>query len=256
MIIEFGNFDNFHLYVFLGRYYNFQRLAKWSELFYQLLGLTVFLSLIQLIHLLRFNRRMSMLSQTLNKASRDMGAFSLIFLIILISYSLLAFLMFGAVLQEYSTFITCIESQVALILGSFHFGKIRAANPAFGPVFFFTYVLIMVFALMNMFVTIINETFSAIKENLAKQSNEHELLEFIWDRFQAWSGIHVSSWLSKIGTDKERGKNTAIEYHVVLLEDITDMNQYFLLWLGHVLLKSSLNSALFIKYLISPLIEF
>ena len=44
-----------------------------TELLHGFIGVVVFLSLIKLIHMLRFNRKIGMLAATLKAAARDMG---------------------------------------------------------------------------------------------------------------------------------------------------------------------------------------
>ena len=41
-----------------------------------------------------------------------------------------------------------------------------------------------------MFLTILNESFAAVRADIAKQSNEHEMVEFIIQRFRQWTGLN------------------------------------------------------------------
>ena len=63
-----------------GAYFNFQPLAFMTELLHGFIGVLVFLNLIKLIHMLRFNRKIGMLAATLKAAARDMGTGLLIIL--------------------------------------------------------------------------------------------------------------------------------------------------------------------------------
>ena len=51
-----------------------------TELLHGFIGVLVFLNLIKLIHMLRFNRKIGMLAATLKAAARDMGTGLLIIL--------------------------------------------------------------------------------------------------------------------------------------------------------------------------------
>lgn len=57
-----------------------------------------------------------------------------------------------------------------------------------GPVFCFLYIFFVFFVLLNMFVTILSETFSAVRQDVTQQSNDYEILEFMWSRFWEWVG--------------------------------------------------------------------
>jgi polycystin 2 len=65
-----------------------------------------------------------------------------------------------------------------IILGDFDFNSLEAANRVLGPMFFLTYVFIVFFVLLNMFIAIINDTYAEIKEELANEKSEIELGAF------------------------------------------------------------------------------
>jgi lipoate-protein ligase A len=54
-------------------------------------------------------------------------------------------------------------------------------------VFFF--VVGVTFIVVNMFVSILNETFATVREDLSKQPNEHEIISFMISRFKKFTGI-------------------------------------------------------------------
>jgi len=55
---------------------------------------------------------------------------------------------------------------------------------------FFLYMIVVFFILLTMFVTIIIEAFSAVRDDISKQSNEHEMVDFIIMKFKQWTGIN------------------------------------------------------------------
>ena len=175
-----------------GAYYNFQRLALWSEVLGYIIAFVVFLGIIKIIYILRFNRRMSLLASTLKNAGKEMRTFSVVFFITISAYSQLAYVVFGSHLASYNNFMTTLESLLSLLLGSFDYEELATANPYLGPFFFFSFILLMVFMLTNMFVSIINDTFSAVKEDVNLQSNEYELLDFMLGRFEAMTGLKLT----------------------------------------------------------------
>ena len=60
------------------------------------------------------------------------------------------------------------------------------------PRCFSRYVLVMMFVMVNMFVTIINDTFAAVQHDIAKQSNDYEIVEFMLQRLEQLTGLPVS----------------------------------------------------------------
>ncbi|MEO1019807.1 MAG: hypothetical protein AAFY56_19265, partial [Pseudomonadota bacterium] len=63
------------------------------------------------------------------------------------------------------------------------------ANPTLGPLFFLAYVISVALILINMFVTILNEAFSDVRDDLTKQMNDYEIVEFVIRRLKSWTGV-------------------------------------------------------------------
>ncbi|EDO36967.1 predicted protein, partial [Nematostella vectensis] len=82
-------------------------------------------------------------------------AFLLLFL-----YKQFGFVVFGISMDSYASFQGTMASLMGLTLGDFDFDELKQANRLFGPMFFFSYVLVVLFILMNVFLSIIVETFN------------------------------------------------------------------------------------------------
>uniref|UniRef100_A0A452E8T8 Polycystin-2-like protein 1 n=1 Tax=Capra hircus TaxID=9925 RepID=A0A452E8T8_CAPHI len=70
-------------------------------------------------------------------------------------------------------------TQFRIILGDFDYNAIDNANRILGPVYFVTYVFFVFFVLLNMFLAIINDTYSEVKEELAGQKDELQLSDLL-----------------------------------------------------------------------------
>ncbi|CAH3175942.1 unnamed protein product [Porites evermanni] len=69
------------------------------------------------------------------------------------------------------------------------FTEMRDTNRILGPLFFFGFMFMMSFVLINMFLSIVVDSFLVVKHDNDKQSNEYEIVDFIIERFKLWSGI-------------------------------------------------------------------
>ena len=65
-----------------------------------------------------------------------------------------------------------------IILGDFNFHELEEANRILGPTYFVLYVFFVFFVLLNMFLAIINDTYSEVKADIASQQNEFEMADF------------------------------------------------------------------------------
>ncbi len=170
----------------------------WSDILATITATVVFFSIVKLIFILRFNRRISMLASTLKHSAKDMATFSIVFSIVMAAYSSFAYVTLGGKLADYATFLTTIQSLFAMILGSFNYEEITRAHPILGPIFFFSFVVVMMFILLNMFLSIINDTFTQVKADANKQSNDYEIIDFMFARFQTFTGLNISKAIEKM----------------------------------------------------------
>ncbi len=60
----------------------------------------------------------------------------------------------------------------------FVFIAIVEAHRILGPIFFITYVFFVFFVLLNMFLAIINDTYSEVKSDLSTQKSEFQLGDY------------------------------------------------------------------------------
>lgn len=149
-----------------------------------IIGIIVFLSFLKLFRLLRFNRRMSLLQQVLKRCFTQLISFLFMFALAFLAFALLACLVFGQAMEGFGTFLTSCASLMDTILGKFTLKGMMEANRIIGPIFFYTYTISMVFVLINMFLSIINDAFTEVRSDVEKQSNEYEIVDFMIHRLK------------------------------------------------------------------------
>ncbi|XP_072168153.1 polycystin-2-like protein 1 [Diadema setosum] len=193
---------SFYLYrLFIGRrlvnqyredpesFMNFQYIAHWDLMYGYMTGLVVFIANLKFMKLLRFNRRLLLLSMTLKSAGYDILHYLVVFGIVFMAFSTMAFAMYNAYLVSFSSFGATIETLFSTLLGKFKFHEMLQASRYLGPVFFFCYVVVIMFICLNMFLSIINEAFTQVRLENARAENELEIVDFMMDRFKKWVGL-------------------------------------------------------------------
>ncbi|CAH8572053.1 unnamed protein product [Schistosoma mattheei] len=178
---------------------NFQMLSIWQVNFNFAISITVFLAWVKLFKYISFNKTMTQLSSTLGSCAKDLAGFAIMFFIVFFSFAQLGYLAFGTQAKDFSSFITVVYTLFRIILGDFDFNALETANRVFGPIYFIVYVFFVFFVLINMFIAIINETYSSVKSDLEKQPNEFEMKDFLKDRMR--------SMLEKLKIKKKRIEN-------------------------------------------------
>ena len=71
-------------------------IGVWDEVAAFMLAIVVFLATLKFINMLKFNRRMGMLTDTIRLAAKDMKAFVITFFIYFFAFAQLAYLLFGS----------------------------------------------------------------------------------------------------------------------------------------------------------------
>ncbi|XP_077381298.1 polycystin-2 [Festucalex cinctus] len=157
----------------------FEPLANLQLQFNNVVAVIVFFSWVKLFKFINFNKTMSQLTGTMSRCAKDLVGFAIMFFIIFLAYAQLAYLLFGTQVNDFSTFQASIFTQFRIILGDFEFSEIEEANPVLGPIYFTTFVFFIFFILMNMFLAIINDTYSEVKADMSQQRSDMEMSDLI-----------------------------------------------------------------------------
>lgn len=169
-------------------YADFEFLGRWQSIFTNVTAIAVFLAWIKVFKYISFNKTMTQLSSTLSRCAKDVGGFTIMFLIIFFAYAQLGYLIFGTQIKDFSSIGSCIFTLFRIVLGDFDFHELEAANRILGPTFFMTYVFVVFFVLLNMFLAIINDTYSEVKADIANQKSEFEISDYFKKGYEKMVG--------------------------------------------------------------------
>eukprot|EP00095_Tigriopus_kingsejongensis_P002369 maker-scaffold579_size130606-snap-gene-0.31 protein:Tk02369 transcript:maker-scaffold579_size130606-snap-gene-0.31-mRNA-1 annotation:"pkd2 " len=161
------------------QYADFTSLGSWSKQNNNAVAICVFFAWIKLFKYISFNKTMTQLSSTLSRCAKDVAGFGVMFFIVFFAFAQLGYLLFGTQVKDFSSFADAIFTLLRTILGDFDFSAIEQANRVLGPIFFLSYVFFVFFVLLNMFLAIINDTYSEVKAEIAGQKNEFEIGDYM-----------------------------------------------------------------------------
>lgn len=157
---------------------DFEFLSYWQVHYNEAIACTVFLAWVKVFKYISFNKTMTQLSTTLASCAKDLAGFAVMFFIIFLAFAQLGYLIFGTQVKDFSCFEYAVYTLFRIILGDFDFTSLEEANRVLGPIFFILYVFFVFFVLLNMFLAIINDTYSEVKSDLANQKNEFEMGDY------------------------------------------------------------------------------
>jgi len=174
-------------------YVKFQYVGYWNEMFSYMIGFLCFLSSIKFLKLLRFNRKISMLSATLKHSAKGLLHFGIIFGVVFLAFAQLFYLTYMHIDIDYSSFVSSIVASILMMMGKFNIYSMTMVEPVLTQIFVLLFVVTVTFIIVNMFVSILNETFTAVRTDMAKQGNDYEIVDFMMVRFKKWTGIGGSA---------------------------------------------------------------
>ncbi|KAK9893003.1 hypothetical protein WA026_023214 [Henosepilachna vigintioctopunctata] len=142
-------------------------------------AITLFFVFIRFFKYLNFNKTMGQLNDTLKKCAVDVLGFSIMFFIIFFAYAELGFLIFGSQVKEFRTFGHSMFTLLRTILGDFDYEAIEDAHRVLAPIYFLSYIFLVFFVLLNMFLAIINDTYADVKTEIAITPSELQMTDYL-----------------------------------------------------------------------------
>ncbi|XP_078267422.1 polycystin-2-like protein 2 [Rhinoraja longicauda] len=166
-----------HLLKNSNSYPNLYFLAYWQNRYNIIIAFTVFIAWIKIFKYISFNMTMAQLATTLSRCAKGIIGFAIMFFIVFFGYAQLGYLIFGTQVENFHTFGNCIFTQFRIILGDFDFREIEEANRILGPIYFITFVFSLFFVLLNVFLAIINDTYSEVKDDKSLQYVDFDIYD-------------------------------------------------------------------------------
>ncbi|CAO1427444.1 unnamed protein product [Diamesa hyperborea] len=185
------------------RLFSFDVLSFWQLVYVNCLGICLFLIWIKVLKYINFNTTMKQFGNTLARSAKDLLGFAFMFVIVFVAFAQLGFILFGTENRDFRTFTDSVFTLMRTILGDFDYLAIEKANRTLGPIFFICYIFFVFFVLLNMFLAIINDTYSDVKSN-SQPEDDGPLAAFIKNKFNKL--FHKNernvSWISEELSDQ------------------------------------------------------
>ncbi|XP_022801665.1 polycystin-2-like [Stylophora pistillata] len=155
-------------------------IVLWSELEIYLLAFVIFIVTMKFLRLIRFNRHICQMIATIQRSVNHLFSFFVVFVAIILAYTQLGLLVFGAAVPAYSSFFQAMRAVCQMILGGeSHFHELKATSRFVGPLFVFCYMLSMSMIMLNMFLAILNDSYEEVKDVQGDSFEDAELGEFM-----------------------------------------------------------------------------
>jgi len=134
----------------------------------------VFLCFFKFFKFFVLNRKMNALWCTFSRASTDLAIFLFMFSLIFMGFSIMANNIFGADLYGYRGLANASTQLMLTLLGQFDLEELTNVNSMWAPIFFASFMIMMFFIMLNVFLAILNDAYSSVQEDVKKEAEYEE----------------------------------------------------------------------------------
>ncbi|CAD7941272.1 unnamed protein product [Amoebophrya sp. A120] len=147
----------------------FFQAAKKQDLFVATAALNVVFIFFRLLKFFRTAGRMTVIFQSLAGGFKDISWFFLLFFVIFWGFVLAGNLFFGRYHKEFSNLSDGLLEVYEMILGNYAFSLLSAADPTMAPVFFFPFLMLFYYLLMNVFFAVMDKNFQHFDKEYTRE---------------------------------------------------------------------------------------
>lgn len=132
----------------------------------------ILLAYIKIFKYVRLSPRLAILLESLARSYEDLKSFSVLFAMVFMAYAISCWVAFGRDLESFKDLTSSVYFLISVILGEVSFNQLRESNQYLGPFLFISYVLVVLFTLVNIFICIVCNAHAAVREEGEQEDDE------------------------------------------------------------------------------------
>ena len=148
---------------------------------------------LRVLEFLQYNARLGVLTETMSASIRDLCALVLIFIIILMSYSVGHTLLWGNVVY-YRSVATCMQTLTLILMSgdTRQYKEQEQEHSWLAPFFFATYVVLANIVVLNMVISVITGSFKMVQDEMQRGKSWspvvlfHDAKKYVMHQVDAW----------------------------------------------------------------------
>ena len=158
---------------------NLQYLSYCNDLLIDFMGFCAAFGTIRFIKLLRFNKKIIVFALAFSSSLKELVSFLLIFFFFWLAFVQAIYLIFNDKSVQFATIVSCMETLFQLILGKFQVASMLSTHAFLGSLFYIAYNIMIVFLLINIFVSILIDNYNLVRKNNELDLNDPNVFEYI-----------------------------------------------------------------------------
>jgi hypothetical protein len=132
-------------------------------------------------HILRYNATIAVFGAVIMSSVNTMAAMLVNFALLMGAFVTLCHVWFQTLSEEYQSIMSTSIALSEAFLGKFDFTQIVSKHGILGGIILLSYLIVMMFLIMNMFVAVLNEVLIAVQNDPKTIPKDHEVIEYFMD---------------------------------------------------------------------------
>ena len=163
---------------------HFHAALDWAGLENASIAVAIFMVTVKLLNLIRFNPHVIYLFSSFRQSVGYQLSYVGFFLLVFNAFVASGMQFFGGIVLDYSSYRQAVISQFEFLLGrAVPLEDLRNEKPFIGPTFAFLYMLSTTVFMINMLISVLNESYTDAKTQAEESAEELEMAHFIEERF-------------------------------------------------------------------------
>eukprot|EP00299_Pterocystis_sp_00344_P014054 c6950_g1_i1.p1 GENE.c6950_g1_i1~~c6950_g1_i1.p1 ORF type:complete len:1010 (-),score=269.80 c6950_g1_i1:99-3128(-) len=185
-----------------------------------LCGVTFFFCLMKINKFLKFNSRLHVLWRTLLNAALDIFSFLIICMLIMFAFGFWSYFSYGPFLASFHSFGSSVSTLFRMLLGDLEYRSMTLTHPFLSPIFVALYGVVVIFIVVNVFISIITEWYNFSKGLQKRQKRDKPVAEDavdydLWKQIKRWWFFKTAFRLGLTRSDLEIRLEKGVEYTLV-----------------------------------------
>lgn len=149
------------------------------EYFMICIGFCGFFGELHVLTMIRISRTISVLVSTLKKSRPELATIGFCCCIVFIGFALWGYLILGTNTENYKSFKYTCYALIVTVFGHLDFDVLSETAGTMGKIFITSYASVMLYLILNIFITTLNEFLSAVKADPTVLPIEHKAFSYI-----------------------------------------------------------------------------
>lgn len=180
-------------------------------------GVNTVIIFIKVLKFAPLNRRLRIVTRSIVRAQQNIVGLMILFVVVLLAFAITAMSLFGTGMEDYRNLEVSFSTLMRTVIGDFDYDAMREENLFLAGIFFWAYMLLALFLLLNFIIAVIGNAFGQESADLVAEPLDAQIAGFFKDvkrqlaRFVRSPGLYIRQAVQR------RNEEWARESRYVLL---------------------------------------